>query len=65
MPGTSIGTKFPSSVPKTVIHAEIIIRKQDGKYSLSPLQPRIAEDTAILEEVRRALEAAINKWNGK
>jgi len=28
MTGTSIGTKFPRSVPKTVFHAEIIIKKQ-------------------------------------
>ena len=65
VPGTSIGTNFPSSLPKTVLHAEIIIRKQGGEYSLSPLQPRKTEDPSIAEDVRNALEAVVRKLNGK
>jgi hypothetical protein len=64
MPGTAIGIKFPSPT-KTVFQAELTIRKKDGKYSLNPLQPYVAEEPNIVEELRKVLEAAVKKLNGE
>lgn len=67
MPGTAIGIKLPGP-RKDVLHAEIIIREQDGRYTLTVnvMQPRPPEEPApIVGELRKFLAVAVNKLNGK
>jgi hypothetical protein len=47
-----------------VFLAELSVRKRDGKYSLT-LQAHESEELKLETELRRVLEAAVNKLNGE
>jgi len=67
MPGTAIGIKIPG--PKTlVLHAEIQITEQEGRYSsdVHIWQPRPPEAFhPVVQDLQKFVNDAVNKLNGK
>lgn len=66
-PGTAIGTRLPGP-KRPVLHAEIKITEQEGRYSsdVHIWQPRPPEESLpVVEELQKFVNDAVNKMNGK
>lgn len=64
---TAIGIKLPNR-SETVLHGEIIIRKQDGRYSQTlnlQLPYPTEEPDPVVGELRKFLEKTVKKLNGE
>jgi len=61
--GPAIKFEIPLS-SETMYHAEVEIKKQAGRYSLT-VHPYGDIEQPIVEKVRTALEDVVSKLNGK